>query len=76
MPSKVHDNSNSLDKPASPIIKQKPVNPKTLGDRINEADFPDAKRSLLKYELRKYGVKGGKSKRNNKSRRNKSKRSR
>jgi len=75
MPSKVRDISNSLDKPASPIIKPKPVDPKTLGDRINEANLPDAKRSLLKYELRKYGLKGGKSKRN-KSRRNKSKRSR
>lgn len=71
MPSKVHDN-DILNHPVHLATKQKPTDPKTLRDRINESNQhgPTAKR-LLTYYSNKYGIPNDKTNEANKSKSNK-----
>ncbi len=67
MPSKVHDKTDSLDKPVNLLTKQKPTDPKTLHDRVDEANIPKNKKDMLHYEANKYiGIPKGKNSKSNK----------
>lgn len=74
MPSKVHDKTDSMDKPVNLLTKQKPTDPKTLRDRVDESNqHGPAAKGLLIYEANKYGIKNGKTNKGGNRRKSKKK---